>query len=131
MRGVELVGTPLTSVNKVLATGDAVRVFNGFGSTLLPVKVTPRIAPGELKRLQGIKKVLVLEMEAVLSGLKRLLPHYPSLTEDVAMLNRGIDELSRNPSRGVVADLRGAPVGDCNVALSGARCGARRGGPKE
>lgn len=30
VRGVELVGTPLTSVNKVLATGDEVRVFNGF-----------------------------------------------------------------------------------------------------
>lgn len=52
-------------------------------------------------------KVLVLEMEAVLSGLKRLLAHYPSLSDDVAMLNRGIDELSRSPSRGVIADLRG------------------------
>ncbi|HYG69009.1 MAG TPA: metallopeptidase TldD-related protein, partial [Anaeromyxobacteraceae bacterium] len=30
VRGVELVGTPLTSVNKVIATGDDVRVFNGY-----------------------------------------------------------------------------------------------------
>jgi TldD protein len=30
VRGVELVGTPLASVNKILATGDAPRVFNGF-----------------------------------------------------------------------------------------------------
>ncbi len=30
VRGVELVGTPLTSVNKVMATSDSVRVFNGF-----------------------------------------------------------------------------------------------------
>jgi predicted Zn-dependent protease len=30
VRGVELVGTPLTSINKVVATGDEVRAFNGF-----------------------------------------------------------------------------------------------------
>ncbi len=30
VRGVELVGTPLLSVNKVIATGDEVRVFNGY-----------------------------------------------------------------------------------------------------
>jgi TldD protein len=30
VRGVELVGTPLAAVNKVLATDDAPRVFNGF-----------------------------------------------------------------------------------------------------
>ncbi len=30
VRGVELVGTPLTSVNKVLATGNRAKVFNGF-----------------------------------------------------------------------------------------------------
>ncbi len=30
VRGVELVGTPLTSVSRILATGDAPRVFNGF-----------------------------------------------------------------------------------------------------
>ena len=30
VRGVELVGTPLTSVNKIVATGGEPRVFNGF-----------------------------------------------------------------------------------------------------
>ena len=30
VRGVELVGTPLASVNRILATDDAPRVFNGF-----------------------------------------------------------------------------------------------------
>jgi predicted Zn-dependent protease len=30
VRGVELVGTPLSSINKLVATSDEVRVFNGF-----------------------------------------------------------------------------------------------------
>jgi len=30
VRGVELVGTPLTSINKLVATGDEAKVFNGF-----------------------------------------------------------------------------------------------------
>ena len=30
VRGVELVGTPLTSINKLVATGNQPRVFNGF-----------------------------------------------------------------------------------------------------
>ena len=30
VRGVELVGTPLSSINRLVATGDEVRVFNGF-----------------------------------------------------------------------------------------------------
>jgi TldD protein len=30
VRGVELVGTPLTSINKLVATGDIPKVFNGF-----------------------------------------------------------------------------------------------------
>lgn len=52
-------------------------------------------------------KVLILEIEAVLSGLTRIAAYYPSLNDDVAMMNRAIDELSRAPSRAVVADLRG------------------------
>lgn len=52
-------------------------------------------------------KVLVLEVEAVLSGLTRLLPHYPFLADGVAALNRGIEELSTSPSRAAIADLRG------------------------
>jgi predicted Zn-dependent protease len=30
VRGIELVGTPLTSINKLVATGDRAKVFNGF-----------------------------------------------------------------------------------------------------
>ena len=30
VRGVEIIGTPLTSINKVLATGTKTGVFNGF-----------------------------------------------------------------------------------------------------
>ncbi len=53
VRGVELVGTPLASVNKVLATSDASRVFNGFcgaESGFVPVStVAPAILVGELE----------------------------------------------------------------------------------
>jgi len=30
VRGIELIGTPLSSINKLVATGEGVRVFNGF-----------------------------------------------------------------------------------------------------
>jgi hypothetical protein len=30
VRGIELVGTPLTSINKLVATSDEARVFNGY-----------------------------------------------------------------------------------------------------
>ncbi|HET9554719.1 MAG TPA: metallopeptidase TldD-related protein [Anaeromyxobacteraceae bacterium] len=53
VRGVEMVGTPLTSVNKVLATGDAVRVFNGYcgaESGYVPVStVAPAALVGEIE----------------------------------------------------------------------------------
>ncbi len=53
VRGVELVGTPLTSVNKVMATSDAVRVFNGYcgaESGYVPVStVAPSTLVGELE----------------------------------------------------------------------------------
>ncbi|MBK9519795.1 MAG: TldD/PmbA family protein [Anaeromyxobacter sp.] len=53
VRGVELVGTPLSSVNKVLATGDEVRVFNGFcgaESGYVPVStVAPAALVGEIE----------------------------------------------------------------------------------
>jgi len=41
VRGVELVGTPLTSINKILAAGADAKVFNGFcgaESGYVPVK---------------------------------------------------------------------------------------------
>jgi predicted Zn-dependent protease len=48
VRGVELVGTPLSSLNKLAATGDEVRVFNGFcgaESGFVPVST---VAPAAL-----------------------------------------------------------------------------------
>jgi TldD protein len=53
VRGVELVGTPLASVNKVLATSDEVKVFNGYcgaESGYVPVStVAPAALVGELE----------------------------------------------------------------------------------
>jgi predicted Zn-dependent protease len=53
VRGVELVGTPLSSVNKVLATSDGMRVFNGYcgaESGYVPVStVAPSTLVGELE----------------------------------------------------------------------------------
>jgi hypothetical protein len=53
VRGVELVGTPLTSVNKVLATSDETRVFNGYcgaESGYVPVAtVAPATLVGEIE----------------------------------------------------------------------------------
>ncbi len=61
VRGVELVGTPLASVNKVLATGDVVRVFNGFcgaESGYVPVStVAPAALVGELE-LQRVARAM-------------------------------------------------------------------------
>jgi len=48
VRGVELVGTPLSSINRVLATGDAPRAFNGYcgaESGFVPVST---VAPATL-----------------------------------------------------------------------------------
>lgn len=53
VRGVELVGTPLASVNRILATGDSPRVFNGFcgaESGYLPVStLAPALLVQELE----------------------------------------------------------------------------------
>jgi predicted Zn-dependent protease len=53
VRGVELVGTPLSSVNKVMATSDGVRVFNGYcgaESGYVPVStVAPSTLVGEIE----------------------------------------------------------------------------------
>jgi predicted Zn-dependent protease len=53
VRGVELVGTPLASVNKLLATDDRPRVFNGYcgaESGYVPVStVAPAVLVGELE----------------------------------------------------------------------------------
>ncbi|HYS79341.1 MAG TPA: metallopeptidase TldD-related protein [Anaeromyxobacteraceae bacterium] len=53
VRGVELVGTPLSSINKLLATGDELRAFNGFcgaESGYVPVStVAPAVLIGEIE----------------------------------------------------------------------------------
>ena len=59
VRGVELVGTPLSSVNRILATGKAARVFNGYcgaESGYVPVStVAPAVLVGELE-LQRVSR---------------------------------------------------------------------------
>ncbi len=59
VRGVEIVGTPLSSINKILATGDDPRVFDGYcgaESGFVPVStVAPTILIGELE-LQRTRK---------------------------------------------------------------------------
>jgi len=59
VRGVELVGTPLASINKVIATGDEVRAFNGYcgaESGYVPVStVAPAALVGEIE-LQRVTK---------------------------------------------------------------------------
>jgi predicted Zn-dependent protease len=57
VRGVELVGTPLASVNRILATDDAPRVFNGFcgaESGFVPVST---IAPALLVQEIELQRV--------------------------------------------------------------------------
>src|SRR5207302_10269941 len=59
VRGVEIVGTPLLSINKITATGDDRRVFNGFcgaESGYVPVStVSPTVLVGEIE-LQRTRK---------------------------------------------------------------------------
>lgn len=52
-------------------------------------------------------KILVLEIEAVLSGLGKLERHYPTIADDAALLNKGMTQLLERPNRAVVADIRG------------------------
>ena len=59
VRGVEIVGTPLTSINKIIATGDDPRVFNGYcgaESGYVPVStVAPTVLISEIE-LQRTRK---------------------------------------------------------------------------
>ncbi|HEY2028436.1 MAG TPA: TldD/PmbA family protein [Myxococcales bacterium] len=59
VRGVELVGTPLTSINKILAAGSDPKVFNGYcgaESGYVPVStVSPTVLIGEIE-LQRTRK---------------------------------------------------------------------------
>jgi predicted Zn-dependent protease len=59
VRGVEVVGTPLSSINKIIATGDDSRVFNGYcgaESGFVPVStVAPTVLVSEIE-LQRTRK---------------------------------------------------------------------------
>jgi len=59
VRGVEIVGTPLLSINKIIATGDDRRVFNGYcgaESGFVPVStVAPTVLVSEIE-LQRTRK---------------------------------------------------------------------------
>jgi TldD protein len=59
VRGVEIVGTPLLSINKIIATGDESRVFNGYcgaESGYVPVStVAPTVLVSEIE-LQRTRK---------------------------------------------------------------------------
>ena len=61
VRGVEVVGTPLISVNKIVAAGDQADVFNGFcgaESGYVPLgQVSPSILLSELElQRSGVRK---------------------------------------------------------------------------
>lgn len=51
-------------------------------------------------------KVVILEVEAILPGLKRLQGPYPMLAADLDALRQTIDELATAPARGTIAELR-------------------------
>lgn len=80
VRGVEIVGTPLLSINKIIATGDDPRVFNGYcgaESGFVPVStVAPTVLVSEIE-LQRTRKdtgrppVLPSPWAAPLSSVKR------------------------------------------------------------
>jgi TldD protein len=59
VRGVEIVGTPLSSINKIIATGDVRRVFNGYcgaESGYVPIStVAPTVLVSEIE-LQRTRK---------------------------------------------------------------------------
>lgn len=60
VRGVEIVGTPITSINKIQATSDRVAIFNGFcgaESGYVPVSaVAPDVLMTELELQRTMKK---------------------------------------------------------------------------
>lgn len=56
--------------------------------------------------IEGAARVLVLELEAVLAGLTRLQPFYPSVVSDVSALQADVSQLLEHPSRAAIADVR-------------------------
>ena len=67
VRGVEIVGTPIASINKIVATSDRTAVFNGYcgaESGYIPVSaVAPDVLMSEIELQRTMKKA---EKEPVL-----------------------------------------------------------------
>jgi two-component system NtrC family sensor kinase len=56
--------------------------------------------------IDGASRVLVIEIEAVLAGLMRLQPFYPTVVSDVVALQENIRQLLAVPTRSTIADVR-------------------------
>lgn len=52
-------------------------------------------------------KILALEVEAVLKGLSRMGQHYPNIAEDAVLMDKSLSQLIEQPTRAVIADIRG------------------------
>jgi predicted Zn-dependent protease len=80
VRGVEIVGTPLLSINKIIATGDDPRVFNGYCgaesgfvpvSTVAPTVLVSEIELQRTRKDSGRPPVLPSPWAAPASAVKR------------------------------------------------------------
>ena len=80
VRGVEIVGTPLTSINKIIAAGDDPRVFNGYCgaesgfvpvSTVAPTVLVSEIELQRTRKDSGRPPVLPSPWAAPVSSAKR------------------------------------------------------------
>jgi predicted Zn-dependent protease len=78
VRGFEVVGTPLSSINRILATGDKYGVFNGYcgaESGLVPVSaVAPAMLFAEMETQRGSQnpeRPQILKPPVVPKGKKR------------------------------------------------------------
>ena len=80
VRGVEIVGTPLLSINKIIATGDDPRVFNGYCgaesgfvpvSTVAPTVLVSEIELQRTRKDSGRPPVMASPWAAPISSAKR------------------------------------------------------------
>jgi predicted Zn-dependent protease len=112
VRGVELVGTPLAAVNKVLAAGEEVRVFNGYcgaESGYVPVStVAPAVLVGEVElqrtTRQGERAPLLPapSTEGAPRGRPRGRPPSPGSVRDARRLRPGQRRQQRRDAAEVV-----------------------------
>ena len=78
MRGVDLIGTPLTSFSKIVAAGDTTEVFNGFcgaESGYVPVAaVSPAILTTQIevqKKAKSLERPPILPPPIAANGGQR------------------------------------------------------------